>query len=142
MHTMDTIRQKFHDKDCKLTPQRQKILKVFIDNAEKHLSAEDVYAILKTKNPEIGLATVYRTLDLLAEMDVLLRMDFGDGRSRYEFAHKEVHHHHHLICTRCGTVMEFADDLLDQLEEAISRHSGFEIVDHQLKFFGYCKNCR
>lgn len=141
-HTMDSIRQKFHDRDCKLTPQRQKILKVFLDNGEKHLSAEDVYAILKRKHPEIGLATVYRTLDLLADMDVLQRMDFGDGRSRYEFTQNEVHHHHHLICTRCGMVTEFADDLLDSLEEAISQNSGFEIIDHHLKFFGYCKKCR
>lgn len=141
-HTMDSIRQKFHDRDCKLTPQRQKILKVFIDNVEKHLSAEDVYEILKRKYPDIGLATVYRTLDLLADMDVLQRMDFGDNRSRYEFTQNEVHHHHHLICTRCGTVTEFADDLLDSLEDAISTHSGFEVVDHQLKFFGYCKKCR
>lgn len=141
-HTMDTIRQKFHDKECKLTPQRQKILKVFMENEDNHLSAEDVYSILKPKHPEIGLATVYRTLDLLADMDVLQRMDFGDGRSRYEFTQNEVHHHHHLICTRCGTVTEFADDLLDSLEEAIARRSGFEVVDHQLKFFGHCQKCR
>ncbi|MFZ5641658.1 MAG: Fur family transcriptional regulator [Bacillota bacterium] len=141
-HTMDTIRQKFHDRECKLTPQRQKILKVFMDNPESHLSAEDVYSIIKQKHPEIGLATIYRTLDLLAEMEVLQRMDFGDGRSRYEFTQNEAHHHHHLICTRCGAVTEFADDLLEALEDAIARRSGFEVIDHQLKFFGYCKKCR
>lgn len=141
-HTMDNIRQKFHDKECKLTPQRQKILKVFMDNEAKHLSAEDVYSILKKKHPDIGLATVYRTLDLLADMEVLQRMDFGDGRCRYEFTQNEIHHHHHLICTRCGMVTEFADDLLDSLEEAIAKRSGFEVVDHQLKFFGYCTKCR
>ncbi len=141
-HTMDNIRQKFHDKECKLTPQRQKILKVFMNNEGKHLSAEDVYSILKKKHPDIGLATVYRTLDLLADMEVLQRMDFGDGRSRYEFTQNEIHHHHHLICTRCGMVTEFADDLLDSLEEAIAKRSGFEVVDHQLKFFGYCTKCR
>ncbi len=141
-HTLDVVRRKLYDKDYKLTPQRKIILEIFTKNPEKHLSAEDVYGIVKQTHPEIGMATIYRTLDLFAELKVLQKMDFGDGRARYEFYEADVHHHHHLICKKCGTVAEFEDDLLETLETAIEKKSGFQIVDHQLKFYGYCKKCR
>ncbi|ADG82186.1 ferric uptake regulator, Fur family [Thermincola ferriacetica] len=141
-HTMEDIAKKLAEKDYKLTPQRKTIVEVFRANPDRHLSAEDVYGIVKATDPEIGMATIYRTLDLLYELDVLQRMDFGDGRSRYELAQNEVHHHHHLICTRCGRVLEFEDDLLESLEEAIARKSNFKITDHHLKFYGYCEKCR
>lgn len=129
-------------KEYKLTPQRQIIMQAFLDIGDKHLSAEDVYNIVKRQHPDIGLATVYRTLDLLSELEVLTKMDFGDGRSRYEINEGETHQHHHLICLGCGAVKEFADDLLDALEEAVAAKSQFAIVDHQLKFYGYCHDCR
>lgn len=141
-HTIDAVRQKLYDKEYKLTPQRRIVLEVFLKNPDKHLSAEDVWGMVKQTHPEMGLATVYRTLDLFAELDVLQKMDFGDGRARYEFCEAEVHHHHHLICLKCGFVSEFEDDLLETLEEAIEQKNRFEIVDHQLKFYGYCKDCR
>lgn len=140
--TMERFCQKLREKEFKVTPQRQVVLKVFMENADQHLSAEDVYQIVKQKHPEIGLATVYRTLDLLAELEIVQKMNFGDGKSRYEINNQEMHHHHHLICLSCGHVTEFEDDLLDSLEEAIAKKSGFEIIDHQLKFYGYCIKCR
>nr|WP_277998253.1 Fur family transcriptional regulator [Zhaonella formicivorans] len=140
--SLEDIYKRLHEKEYKITPQRQVILKAFLEHVEEHLSAEEVYKIVKEKNPEIGLATVYRTLDLLAELDILQKMDFGDGKSRYEFNDQEVHHHHHLICLKCGHVEEFEDDLLETLEAAISRKTNFEVLDHQLKFYGYCQKCR
>ena len=103
-HNIDVVKKKLYDKDYKLTPQRRVILGVFAKNPDKHLSAEEVWGIVKGTNPEIGLATVYRTLDLFAELDILQKMDFGDGRGRYEFYESEVHNHHHLICLKCGYV--------------------------------------
>ncbi|MDS1030813.1 transcriptional repressor [Bacillota bacterium LX-D] len=141
MKSLEKIFKKLHDKDYKVTPQRQVILKAFLENAQQHLSAEEVYKIVKGSHPEIGLATVYRTLDLFADLDVLQKIQFGDGKSRYEFNDQEVHHHHHLICLRCGYVEEFEDDLLETLEAAINRKKNFEIVDHQLKFYGFCRKC-
>lgn len=141
VHTMEAICQKLHDKAYKVTPQRQVILKAFLDHAQDHLSAEEVYNIVKESHPEIGMATVYRTLDLLAELEILEKMNFDDGRSRYEFAGDEEHHHHHLICLECGKVMEFEDDLLESLEAMVARKTGFSIVDHQLKFYGFCPRC-
>lgn len=140
--TIEDLCEKLHENEYKVTPQRRIILRVFLDNVEHHLSAEETYNIVKETHPEIGLATVYRTLDLLAELEVLQKVNFGDGRSRYEFADTEVHHHHHLICLKCGNVTEFDDDKLESLESAISKKSGFKIVDHQVKFFGYCQKCQ
>ncbi|MBC9785979.1 transcriptional repressor [Heliobacterium chlorum] len=133
---------RLHQKEYKLTPQRKIILQALLLDEDGHLSAEDLYGIVKQQHPEIGLATVYRTLELLADMDILQKMDFGDGRLRYELTGDEAHHHHHLICTQCGKVYEFEDDLLDSLEQAIQKRKNFKIVDHQLKFFGICHHCQ
>ncbi|GAW94241.1 Fur family transcriptional regulator [Calderihabitans maritimus] len=141
-HQLEEIYAKFQQNDYKITPQRQVIVKAFLENAKEHLSAEEVYTIVKKEHPEIGLATVYRTLDLLAELDILQKMNFGDGKSRYEFNEQHVHHHHHLICLKCGRVIEFEDDLLETLETVIEKKNGFEIVDHQVKFLGYCQDCK
>ena len=139
---LSNLRQKFKDRDYKLTPQRQVILQVFLDNRDKHLSAEDVHNIVRQQSNDIGLATVYRTLELLSELEILQKMDFGDGRSRYEINETNTpHHHHHLICLSCGRVIEFADDLMDNLENIIAKNSNFTIVDHQVKFYGYCQEC-
>lgn len=138
----ESIRKKLYDKDYKMTPQRQIILQIFMENTNKHLSAEDVYMMVKRENPDLGMATIYRTVDLLAELEILQKINFGDGRSRYELNHEETHHHHHLICLKCGRVSEFADDLLEALENQIQKNNGFEIVDHQLKFYGYCHKCK
>lgn len=139
---MGDLKQRFQERQYKLTPQRQIVLQAFVDNPGKHLSAEDVHNIVRQQSSEIGLATVYRTLELLSDMDVLQKMDFGDGRSRYEINEEtSEHHHHHLICLSCGKVKEFEDDLLETLENVIARKSNFKIVDHQVKFYGYCQEC-
>lgn len=140
---MDDLKQKFHEGQYKLTPQRQIILQAFLDHHGEHLSAEDVHNIVKQKSTDIGLATVYRTLEILSDLEVLHKMDFGDGRSRYEINEADaLHQHHHLICLSCGKVKEFEDDLLETLEAVISRNSKFKIVDHQVKFYGYCEECQ
>lgn len=140
--TYETICDRLRNNSYKLTPQRQTILKTFLENADRHLSAEDVYLLVKHEYPDMGLATVYRTLDLLAELGILQKNDFGDGRSRYEFTRKDEHHHHHLICLKCGEVSEFDDDLLESLETVIYKRNRFKVVDHDLKFLGYCQKCQ
>jgi len=140
---MAELQAKLHERRYKLTPQRIQILQAFLDNHTQHLCAEDVYGILRSKSSEIGLATIYRTLELLSELEVLHKMDFGDGCSRYEINETSVpHHHHHLICLECGKVKEFEGDLLETLEAMVAEKSNFRIVDHQLKFYGYCQECQ
>jgi Fur family transcriptional regulator, ferric uptake regulator len=140
--TFENICNLLRNRSYKVTPQRQTILHMFIEHVDRHLSAEEVYMLVKNQNPEIGLATVYRTLDILAEIGVLIKNDFGDGRTRYEFSRKdEHHHHHHLICLGCGNVSEFDDDLLESLEAVIMKRNHFKVLDHDLKFYGYCPKC-
>ena len=141
VQTFDHFCNRLRNHSYKLTPQRQTILQTFIENVDRHLSAEDVYLLVKNQYPDIGLATVYRTLDILAELGILQKNDFGDGRSRYEFNREDEHHHHHMICLRCGNVSEFDDDLLESLEAVIIKRNQFKIMDHDLKFYGYCRLC-
>lgn len=140
--TYKEILEKIHQRDYKLTPQRQVILRVMLEHGHQHLSAEEVYNLVKKEAPDIGLATVYRTLDLLAELDILQKLNFDDGRSRYEVNDQEVHHHHHLVCIQCGKVMEFEEDLLEELERRIWGESKFLVLDHQVKFVGLCADCQ
>jgi len=137
------VEEKLHSGEYKLTPRREHILQVFLDNKDKHLSAEEIYNLVKKKAPDVGLATVYRTLELFLDFDVIHSIDFGDGRKRYEFGQGEgeKHHHHHLICTRCGKIQEVTEDLLEELEARVNQAYDFIITDHQLKIFGYCKEC-
>jgi Fur family ferric uptake transcriptional regulator len=140
-HTFGEVCEKLQEKDYKLTPQRKIIIETLLEHADKHLSAEDVYNLVKVKSPDVGLATVYRTVELLAELSVLEKLDFGDGRSRYEFS-EEVHHHHHLLCVNCGKVLEMDEDLLESVERRIYKAKGFKVLDHQVKFFGLCVDCQ
>ena len=142
--TMGDLKQRLQARQHKMTPQRQTVLQVFLDHPGTHLSAEDVHDILRQNKSEIGLATVYRSLELLSDLGILQKMEFGDGCSRYEVntTNPSEHHHHHLICTKCGKVTEFEDDLLENLEADIQEKMGFEVENHQVKFYGICKECQ
>ena len=108
----------------------------------EHLSTEEIYDRVREKYPEIGLATVYRTLILLDRMELVYKLDFDDGCSRYELnRNKDDHLHHHLICVKCGAVDEMREDLLESLEDQILKNNNFRIKDHRVKFYGYCGKC-
>lgn len=121
-------------------------MEVFVNNPGVHLSAEEVHDMLKQKSADIGLATVYRALELLCseEICILQKIEFGDGCSRYELNMTEPnsHQHHHMICTRCRKVIEFSEDMLEDLEADIRKKCGFRVTDHQVKFFGLCEECQ
>lgn len=137
------VGEKLKSQEYKLTPQRQLILEVLLENKDKHLSAEEVYNLVKQKAPDVGLATVYRTLELFLEFEIIHSVNFGDGRKRYEYGEdNDGHHHHHAICTKCGTILEINEDLLEELERQVSEQFEFTVTDHELKIFGYCKNCK
>lgn len=129
-------------KHYRLTPQRRAIVETILRNPDSHLSADEVCAMVKERFPEMGIATVYRTLDILTEQHVVHKLNFGDRRSRYELVEPEAHSHHHLICMRCGKIIEVKDDLLQKLEESVSTENDFEVIDHRLQFYGYCRDCR
>ncbi|MDF2546516.1 Fur family transcriptional regulator [Anaerosolibacter sp.] len=140
---IESLKDKLKEKGYKLTPQRRATLDTIMENQGKHMSTEEIYDLVKEKCPEIGLATVYRTLQLLDELDVISKINFDDGCSRYELNnHEEDHQHHHLICLKCGKVIEVEVDLLETLEKEIEENYSFEIKDHKVKFFGYCNTCK
>lgn len=139
---IEKIKQQLQSQAYKLTPQREATVRVLLEHEEDHLSAEDVYMLVKTKAPEIGLATVYRTLELLSELHVVEKMNFGDGVARYDLRGEgSHHHHHHLICVQCGSVEEIMEDWLIPLEKKLEQEYQFTVIDHRLDFQGVCKKC-
>ncbi len=124
----------------KVTKQRRAVLEAFL-GIEDHVSAEDLYRIVSDKEPKIGLATVYRTLSLLTESGLASELDFGDGQKRYE--HKYLHgHHDHMICTKCGKIIEFHNQMIEKLQEKVASEHEFKMTSHKLDLFGVCKDCQ
>lgn len=142
----EKFKEMLKEKGLKVTNQRLLVLEVLADQRDRHMTAEDIYELVKEDYPEIGLATIYRTLQLLLEMQLVDRINLDDGCVRYEIGEfcdgENKHHHHHLICRTCGKVLPFKDDLLDELEAHIEEAMGFHVLDHELKFYGQCKECR
>ncbi len=129
----------------KLTNQRLLVYQVLSSCPGKHLTAEEIYECVKADYPDIGLATVYRTIQLLLELNLIDWVNFDDGFIRYEIgsdlSNDQKHHHHHLICQKCQKVLSFEDDLLDELEKNIYQKTGFSVVNHKVKLYGICKEC-
>jgi len=130
----------------KVTTQRILVLEALSSCPDGHLTAEEIYDLVRAAYPEIGLATVYRTIQLLLELHLIDRINLDDGFVRYEIGEMKEsrtrHHHHHLICRQGGKVISFQDDLLEELEEKIQRTMHFTVSDHEVKLYGYCEECR
>lgn len=139
----------FHDAGFRITVPRQAILDL-LSNTDKHLSAEDIYLEIHKKYPAVGLTTIYRTLEILVNMGLVFKFDFGDGRARYELTQGPgaIKHHHHLVCTNCGRVIDYTElverekELVDKTEKELSRKYNFNIDSHQIQFLGLCDKCR
>ena len=133
----------------RITVPRQAILGL-LNKTDKHLSAEDVFIQIHKDYPAIGLTTVYRTLELLVNMGLVCKFDFGDGRIRYELCQGPgvVKHHHHLVCTNCGRVIDYTEfinqekELIERTEKELSRKYNFSINSHQIQFSGLCEKCK
>ncbi len=137
------VKEQLHKASYKLTPQREATVRVLLENESDHLSAEDVYLKVKDKAPEIGLATVYRTLELLAELKVVDKINFGDGVARFDLRKEGAKHfHHHMVCMECGAVDEIEEDLLEDVEKRVEKEFNFKILDHRLTFHGICHRCK
>lgn len=127
-------------KNLKLTGQRQEILNMFL-KTERHVSVDDMYDIVRKKDPAIGHATVFRTLKLLRDAGIANEVDLGDRRIRYE--HKYGHEHHdHLVCTRCGRFFEVVDMKIEELQDELCKKMGFIPQTHKMEIFGLCRQCR
>ena len=133
------------EKGISVTAQRLSVLEAMSGQKDSHLTAEEIYALVKKRSPEIGLATVYRTIQVLLELKIIDRICLDDGTVRYELGRMEkaadAHHHHHLVCTRCGRVMSFQGDLLEEFERQMEERTGFQIDDHHVTLYGCCADC-
>lgn len=124
----------------KRTNQRELILDVFLET-EGHVSSEDLYSIIKAKDPSVGFTTVYRTLKLLKECGLARELEFHDGRILYEHDYKHSHHDH-LICTQCGALIEFYNEEIERLQDTITRRYRFKPLHHSHRIFGICSSCQ
>lgn len=129
---MMNLEEKCADAGLKMTGQRKTILKVLGD-AEDHPSVEDVYDRAKKLDSSISIATVYRTLSLLDELNLVTRHEFQEGYSRYEV---NTEHHHHLVDLETGAVIEFQNDELEKLKQKIAHDLGYDLIDHRLELYG------
>ena len=130
---MSRIEQLCEEKGLKLTEQRRIIARV-LSEAEDHPDVDQLYRRATSIDPRISIATVYRTVRLFEEANILTKHDFGDGRARYEEVPSE--HHDHLIDIRSGRVIEFHDPEIEKLQEKIANKLGYRLVDHRLELFG------
>lgn len=132
----------------RLTRPRQAILDV-LEEVGGHLDAEKIYRKASKIYPALGLATVYRNLELLVRVGLVWKFDAGDDKARYEIAQQPGEtHHHHLICKRCNSVIDYSEsidnerDFLRQREKNLSRKYNFRIENHSIDFFGLCSKCK
>jgi len=125
----------------KVTLPRLKILQILQDPNNQHISAEDVYKILIEQDEEIGLATVYRVLNQFDDAGILNRHHFEGGKSVFEISHKD--HHDHLVCLKCGKVIEFEDDIIEQRQEMVAKQHNIKLTHHSMYLYGECTdgNC-
>lgn len=145
MNESDYLIKTLSDNGYKTTTQRSLVYDILTENKDQHLSTEEVYDLIKNKNPKMGIATIYRTLQLFEEIGLVYKHNFDDGCSRYEILSpnsNEVHQHHHLLCKKCGKIIEVKEDLMNSLEEIIEKQYNFEILNHVVKFTGICNQCR
>jgi Fur family ferric uptake transcriptional regulator len=125
-------------KGLKTTRQRNTIISTFF-RLRGHISVEELLNEVKKVNPRIGYATVYRTLHLLVESNLVEERRFGDGLARYE-GHSDVEHHDHMICLECGRISEFYNPRLEALQEKLAEENNFQIYRHRLELYGACKD--
>ena len=143
MNIYDEIIKIIQKSPYKLTPQREKIVEILVENSELHLSAEELYFILKEKTPDIGIATVYRTLDIFYELKILEKISFSNCVSKYHLRQSgDGQLHHHLICTNCNTIEKVSNPIFNKLIEYMKKEYSFEVQDNSLSFYGTCAKCK
>lgn len=137
---MEILRSHIVKKGLRMTRQRQTIAEVMM-TTDGHVNIDELYQRVRTIDPNIGYATVYRTLKLLTEAGLATGAQFGDGPMRYE-ASLNRHHHDHLICTECGKIIEFENDEIEQLQASVAAANDFVMTDHKMEIYGICSSCR
>lgn len=121
-----------------MTPQRMMVVTA-IDKSDNHISAEEICSQVRTTYPQMNISTVYRTMELLKNLGLVMDTDLGEGRVRYHSVDKG--HHHHLVCRHCGAIIDLNESSLYPLRDTLAREYGFEADLRHLAIFGHCSNC-
>ena len=138
---IDELKKIVKQKGLKYTEQREIVLSILLD-AQGHLTAEEVYNEIKKEHTDsnIGIATVYRALSFLEEVDLIASIAFGTDGKKYESNAKS--HHDHLICTDCGKIIEFIDDEIEKRQDKIAKKNNFKVTSHSMQLYGVCEKCQ
>ncbi|HEY4706192.1 MAG TPA: transcriptional repressor [Thermodesulfobacteriota bacterium] len=136
---MDILKSYIDAKGLKSTAQRDFIADTFF-KTNTHISLDELLSKVRKKTPNIGYATVYRTMKLLSECGLAIARQFGDGQTRYENL-PEDGHHDHIICIKCSKIAEFQNPKIEQLQVDAAKKLGFTVVNHKLELYGYCPDC-
>ena len=137
---MQVFKEYLAAKKLKQTAHRKIILETFLAD-EGHRSVEDIYRKVRSEDSRIGYTTVYRTMKLLIQAGLAREIDLADGLTRYEHLYNHTHHDH-LVCTACGTSIEFLNAEIEKIQNAASARLGFKVLDHKLQIYGLCALCR
>lgn len=143
-------REQLREQDIRWTDGRELVLSVLADHQNSHLTVEEIYMQAHQANTSIGMASVYRTVDLLVKHGIAQKFEFGEGKARYEFVAKsgKSGHHHHLVCKICKKIINYDDfpeeekAFLNKIEKGLSVGYNFAVEDHMIQFYGYCKRCK
>ncbi|HEY9815441.1 MAG: transcriptional repressor [Synechococcales cyanobacterium K44_A2020_017] len=143
MYTASSLKAELNHRGWRMTPQRETILQAFQNLAKgKHLSAEDLYNRLHAQGENISLATIYRTLKLMARMGILRELELAEGHKHYELNQPAPYHHHHLICVRCNQTIEFKNDSILRSGVKTADKNGYHLLDCQLTIHAICPACQ
>jgi len=137
----DEIVELLRDRGYRVTSPRQAIVEALFA-FDRAFTADDLIQLLSDRDPGVGRATVFRTLEMLVGLDLLDRLHAADGCHSYVLAHSRDRHYHHLICNSCGTVVPFESCNIEALYPTVSRETDFQISSHMLELFGLCGTCR
>src|SRR5688572_10367666 len=132
--------QELRKAGLKVTLPRVKIMQILETSGHRHMSAEDVYKALRDADEDVGLATVYRVLTQFETAGLVMRHHFEGGHSVFEMNSED--HHDHIVCTKCGKVSEFFDEIIEDRQEKVAKDLGFQISDHSLYLYGLCPKCQ
>ena len=138
---LENFKKLLRQNNLKYTTQRELILNIIYNNSG-HFTPEDIYNLIKENHPDVklGIATIYRTLTLLEDANIVSSISFGTQGKKYEFGLKE--HHDHLVCLECGGIEEFFDDTIEKQQEIIAKKFNFKMTNHVMKITGICEACQ
>jgi len=134
----EALERYLEEHQLKHTKQRDAILDVFL-GVTGHISSDELFQRVKSRHPHIGFTTVYRTMKIFCEAGLAVERAFEDGVTRYEVPHE---HHDHLVCVRCGRIVEFECSMIESAQDRIAKEYGFRLLRHRHELYGHCSDCQ